>query len=119
MSIAARIRKARLEAGFSQSHLADLMGVTRSACSQWEQPDGTSPRGARLQRLATVLGVSVEWLATGRDDARDARAADPSPGYRNALSAEELEILDRYAQLDRDGRRLLLGLVRRLKPVRR
>ena len=65
MSIAARIRKARIEAGFSQSHLAELMRVTRSACSQWEQPGGTAPRGSRLERLATVLGVTVEWIATG------------------------------------------------------
>ena len=118
MSIAARIRKARLDAGFSQSHLAHLMRVTRSACSQWEQPGGTAPRGSRLQRLATVLGVSVEWLATG-DDPADPRAADPRAGYRNALSADERELLDRYAQMDRDGQKALLGLLKRLKPFRR
>lgn len=118
MSIAARIRKARLDAGFSQSHLADLMRVTRSACSQWEQPGGTAPRGSRLQRLATVLGVSVEWLATG-DDPDVPRAADSHTGYRNALSADERDLLDRYAQMDRDGQRALLGLLKRLKPLRR
>lgn len=118
MSIAARIRKARLDAGFSQSHLADLMRVTRSACSQWEQPGGTAPRGSRLQRLATVLGVSVEWLATG-GDGTDPRAADARAGYRNALSADERELLDRYAQMDRDGQKALIGLLKRLKPLRR
>ncbi len=118
MSIATRIRKARLDAGFSQSHLADLMRVTRSACSQWEQPDGTAPRGSRLQRLATVLGVSVEWLATG-DDPTDPRAHDEHAGYRNALSADERELLDRFAQMGRDGQRALLGLLKRLKPLRR
>lgn len=119
MSIAARIRKARLDAGFSQSHLAGLMRVTRSACSQWEQPGGTAPRGSRLQRLATVLGVSVEWLATGGDGASDPRTADARAGYRNALSADERELLDRYAQMDRDGQKALLGLLKRLKPLRR
>src|SRR5690606_31349747 len=101
MSIAARIRKARIDAGYSQAHLAELMRVTRSACSQWEQPGGTAPRGSRLERLATVLGVSVEWIATGHADARDPHTADSRAGYRNALSADERELLDRFAQLDR------------------
>lgn len=118
MSTATRIRKARLDAGLSQSRLAELMNVTRSACSQWEQPHGTAPRGTRLERLATLLGVSVEWLATGRAEPAP-RAAYPSPGYRNALSAEERELLDRFAHLDRDGQKLLLGLLRRIKPQRR
>ena len=119
MSIAARIRKARIEAGFSQSHLAELMRVTRSACSQWEQPGGTAPRGSRLERLATVLGVSVEWIATGHGDAREPHTADARAGYRNALSGDERELLDRFAQLDREGQKSLLGLLRRVKPTRR
>lgn len=118
MSIASRIRKARIAAGFSQSHLADLMHVTRSACSQWEQPGGTAPRGSRLERLATVLGVSVEWLATGGDD-RELRAADAGAGYRNALSSDERELLERYALMDRDSQRALLVLLRRVKASRR
>lgn len=117
MSIASRIRKARIAAGFSQSHLADLMHVTRSACSQWEQPGGTAPRGTRLERLATVLGVSVEWLATGGDG--DVRAEDATGGYRNALSVEERELLERYALMDRDSQRALLVLLRRVKAPRR
>ena len=117
MSIASRIRKARLAAGFSQSHLAELMHVTRSACSQWEQPGGTAPRGSRLERLATVLGVSVEWLATGQHGG-DVRTADASGGYRNALSLEEREVLERYALMDRDAQRALLVLLRRVKAKR-
>ena len=116
MSIASRIRKARLAAGYSQSHLAELMHVTRSACSQWEQPGGTAPRGSRLERLATVLGVSVEWLATGQE--AEVGTADATGGYRNALSVDEREVLERYARMDRDGQRALLVLMRRLKAKR-
>lgn len=118
MSISARIRKARREAGLSQSQLAELMKVTRSACSQWEQPQGTAPRGSRLQRLATLLGVSVEWLATGRD-ADGSRTADPIPAYHEALSSDEREILDRYARLDGAGQQALLAVLRRLRPAKR
>lgn len=114
MSIATRIRKSRRDAGLSQSQLAKLMKVTRSACSQWEQPDGTAPRGSRLQRLATLLGVTVEWLATGEGDASGARTAEAPAGYRKALTDDERALLDGYAALDRDGREALLTLVRRL-----
>lgn len=119
MSTAARIRKARIDAGLSQSRLAELMSVTRSACSQWEQDGGTAPRGSRLERLATLLGVSVEWLATGHRDEQAPRAAYPGHGYRNALTSDERELLDRFAQLDRDGQKILIGLLRRLKATRR
>jgi transcriptional regulator with XRE-family HTH domain len=117
VSIGARIRKARREAGLSQAQLADLMKVTRSACSQWEQPNGTAPRGSRLQRLAMLLGVSVEWLATGHEPGP--RAAYPTPRYHDALTREEREILDRFARLDRDGQQALLGVLRRLRALKR
>lgn len=120
MTISTRIRAARRAAGLSQSQLAELMNVTRSACSQWEQPQGTAPRGTRLERLATLLGVSVEWLATGNGemDGRD-RAADTRPSYRNALTDEERELLDAYAHLRKDGRRAVLALMREMRAVRR
>lgn len=118
MTIGARIRKARRDAGLSQAQLAELMKVTRSACSQWEQAHGTAPRGSRLQRLAMLLGVTVEWLATGRDDERP-RTADPMPRYAEALTGDEREILERFARLDRDGQQAVLAVLRRLRGVRR
>ena len=66
MGIHDRIREAREQAGVSQTELARLLGVTRSACSQWESATGTAPRRERLEQLAQLLGVSFEWLATGR-----------------------------------------------------
>lgn len=118
MTIGARIRKARREAGLSQAQLAELMKVTRSACSQWEQARGTAPRGSRLQRLAALLGVTVEWLATGHDDSTP-RAAYPTPRYHDALSGDEREILERFARLDRDGQLAVLAVMRRLRPQRK
>lgn len=119
MSTASRIRRARRDAGLSQAQLAKLMKVTRSACSQWEQPGGTTPRGTRLQRLAALLGVTVEWLATGEGATAGARAAEPPPGYRSALAGDERELLEGYSALDRDGRQALLTLVRRLSTRKR
>lgn len=61
-----RIRHARRLANFSQSSLAERVGVVPSAVAQWELPDGTSPTVDHLARVANCAGVAFEWLATGR-----------------------------------------------------
>jgi transcriptional regulator with XRE-family HTH domain len=65
-----RIRLARRRAGYSQEALAQLLGVKRSAVANWEATSGASPCGANLERLAEVLKVAYEWLATGRGEMR-------------------------------------------------
>lgn len=65
-----RIRLARRKAGHSQQALAQLLGVKRSAVANWEGVNGASPCGANLERLAEVLKVAYEWLATGRGEMR-------------------------------------------------
>lgn len=61
-----RIRHARRLAGMTQARLAEAIGVGASAVAQWELPSGTSPTAEHMERIATVCGVSFEWLATGR-----------------------------------------------------
>jgi transcriptional regulator with XRE-family HTH domain len=61
-----RIRQARRNAKLSQKALAMLVGVHRSAVSQWEQPAGSMPTLENLARIAVTTSVQFEWLATGR-----------------------------------------------------
>ena len=65
-----RIRLARRKAGLSQEVLAQQLGVRRSAVANWEAVAGANPCGANLERLAEVLQVAHEWLATGRGEMR-------------------------------------------------
>jgi transcriptional regulator with XRE-family HTH domain len=75
MSIHVRIKTRRLELGYSQERLAKELGVTRQTIKQWEtDPDpsnpkvfSTAPKRTRLAEVARLLGVTEEWLATGRD----------------------------------------------------
>ena len=53
-------------AKLSQTELAVLVGVQRSAVAQWESETGTHPSVEHLSKLATVTGATFEWLATGR-----------------------------------------------------
>lgn len=63
----ARLRAARRNLGWTQQDLADRMCVARTTIQSWET-------GARHMDLYTVcelaktLNVSIEYLATGRED---------------------------------------------------
>ena len=78
MALAERIRRARRIAGTSQQGLANALGVTRSAVSNWESANAARPATARLAMLANVLDVSFEWIATGRGEMRLSRPAHDS-----------------------------------------
>jgi len=122
MCIGVRIRKARLAAGISQTRLAELMGVTRSACSQWELPEGgTAPRQSRLAEIARLLGVNYFWLVTGQvaqtgDGDADTMGREmvdpPTAPEARPLNREQKELISLYSQLSPQGRSALLMLLR-------
>ena len=61
-----RIGILRQEKGMTQSVLAERLGITPQAISKWER--GLSfPDLSRMEELATMLEVSVDYLLTGKD----------------------------------------------------
>jgi transcriptional regulator with XRE-family HTH domain len=69
-TLAMRIRESRKFGELSRAELARRVGVRPSAAVQWELEDGTAPSVRNLMKIAGVLNVSFEWLATGRGMAR-------------------------------------------------
>ena len=65
MSIGERITELRNEKDISQGTLAQILGVSRQAISNWEN-DQSSPDTLHLIKLADILDTEVEYLATGR-----------------------------------------------------
>ncbi|KFN40992.1 helix-turn-helix domain-containing protein [Arenimonas oryziterrae] len=61
-----RIRQARRAASYSQSELAQQVGVQRSAVAQWERQGGSRPTTENLSKIALATTINFEWLATGR-----------------------------------------------------
>src|SRR3972149_7861123 len=116
MSINARVRQARKAAGISQSRLAQILGVTRSACSQWESVQGTVPRRERLEQLANLLGVSYEWLATGVKTKGEKQAfsikEDAPSTYKTAMTRDQEELLRLYNALSVKARIALMEFLR-------
>ena len=67
MTLGKRISELRNERKYSQEYLAECMNVSRQAVSKWEN-DVSSPDTNNLIQLAELFGVSVEYLATGKED---------------------------------------------------
>jgi transcriptional regulator with XRE-family HTH domain len=125
-----RIALARKRAGFSKSELARALGVTPTACNSWELPsahkNSSRPSVANLAKLAAVLNVRFEWLATGRGEVQSppmersrlpagaqGRSANRQPPDKpRGLDAEQRRLLDVYRNLPPGERKVLLGFVK-------
>lgn len=69
-TLPARIQSARRYARLSQQALADRIGVSRPAVSQWETEGdkGTAPNRDNLAAISRITGAPMDWLL---DDSAD------------------------------------------------
>lgn len=63
----ARLRSTRKSIGLSQKELAEKIGVKPTTLGNWETGIAT-PRTEELKKLASVLGVSIDYLLGMVDD---------------------------------------------------
>lgn len=111
-----RIAAGREALGFSQSQLAERLGVTLTALEQWEF-DQSAPRANRIQMLAGVLNVSLIWLMSGESegdgsDADDDDQETDAEGMLRAmrqLRSDQIRLAERTGRLEKKLRALLQG----------
>ena len=65
-SFGQKLYEYRINAGLSQSELAEKLGVTNKAVSKWET-GAAKPSTELIRRLSAVLGVSVDELLSLKD----------------------------------------------------
>ncbi|MDE6273981.1 MAG: helix-turn-helix domain-containing protein [Clostridiales bacterium] len=86
----------RRKKGMTQQELADELGVTNKAVSNWETGE-TFPETKQLVPLADIFGVSVDDLLRGRES--EAAPPDPEPAPKQdeqkPLPKKE-EIIEKY-----------------------
>lgn len=70
-----RIESERRKIGINKAQLADHLGVSGSAVSQWEN-EGKQPSAKNYAKMAKLFGVSVDYL----------RGTDDTPTYPKGLS---------------------------------
>lgn len=96
----------------SQQALAEHLGVSRGAVSNWESANGCSPSVERLSRVATLCGVSFPWLATGQGPmvVTGAESGAPSAAPTTVLCPFELHLLQAYRRAPDQLKKLLQDL---------
>jgi len=65
---AERLRRLRKARGFTQVLLGERLGITYHAIGRWERAYDAPDRD-RIPDLARLLGVSTDYLLTGRENA--------------------------------------------------
>lgn len=111
-----RIREARESLAWSQEDLARRMHVSQPTISNWEA-GRKSPRTQIMIRLAQVLGVSMEWLSTGRGPMQAPPMLVSSPQaaiYLPEREADENRLLLCYSRLKPQQRVALLSFLESL-----
>lgn len=56
-----RLKELRLQHGFSQQELAEILGIKRNTYSDWENGK-CKPNYEKLEKIADFFGVSLDWL---------------------------------------------------------
>lgn len=108
-----RIKAARKVLGWSQADLARRMFVSQPSVAAWEL-GSKAPHTKNLTRLAVLLGVSFEWLTTGRGEMHPPHGASTfNPD--DWMLPEEHQLLSCYSRLKPQQRTALLGFLESLE----
>jgi len=109
MNFGERLIQARKALGLNQSELARRTGITRSAISQLERDERRRLSMDNLFKVAKVLQVNPEWLATGEGTSRGGFYPLPADDEAQAIAL-------RVDRLDRKQRDALKRLLDSLEP---
>lgn len=92
-TLSERLQQALRRSGISQAELARRCGVKQPSVHGWLSGKAKFLRGENLLKAASVLGVSEDWLATGRgamDTPPAHRAPAQGPSARQPMTPDEL-----------------------------
>lgn len=99
MDMGNRIKRARTARQLSQQTLADNIGVTRSAVSQWEHGNTKNMRPENLIRLAVTLRTSPEFIVFGKSDAETTPCSPVFDGWNELPELVQTNIGDLIKKL--------------------
>lgn len=98
--ICARIKQARVEAGFTQEDMAALLNVTTRA---WQNYEHIRVPFRRLAEIAKLSGVTQEWLLHG--DAPESQTLADRLRELEATVAESVALMREALELLREAQR--------------
>jgi transcriptional regulator with XRE-family HTH domain len=114
--VGSRVRMRRMMLSMSQTKLADALGITFQQVQKYEK--GTNRIGAsRLQHIARILQVPVEFLFEDAPGQPKANGEAPSPSYVSEFLAtsDGLALTKAFTRLkDAKLRRCIVRLVQEI-----
>lgn len=93
-----RLRFYMEQKGLKQADLVERTGINKSSISEYLSGN-YEPKQRNIYKIAMALGVKPSQLMGVADE-----EAAPRRGNLFALSAEEMALIQKYRQLDNDGR---------------
>lgn len=97
MSIGSRMRERREELGITQPELADMLGITKGAVSNYETGANT-PKASMMYKIFKVLKCDANYLY--QDDLAESESS--------MLPQDERNILRMYRALNAEGKEKLI-----------
>lgn len=104
-TITDRINEVLKENNLRRADLSRGTGIGESTIRGWIS-DGKTPSVTAAQKVAQYLGVSLDWLVTGKGE---------TPPINKAFTPEEQELIDIFRILDERDKRDLLENARNKK----
>lgn len=96
-SMGERIRERRGELAYSQRDLQRESGVSGDVIVKIEH-DARTFRPSTVRRVADALGVSAEWLTTGRETSRNREVSGERPKVEVRVSGKRTEATEAAAR---------------------
>ena len=103
-----KIRELRKANGYTLKQLGVLIGVGESTVSQYEN-EKRQPDNATLIKLASIFGVSVDYLLGVDDKPTEERQ---SPSATSGLTERERALLDLFSRVPADKQNLVVQMIR-------
>lgn len=97
-----RIRVLRREAGFTQSELAEKIGVTYRTYQNYEAGVST-PSGKTMSKLSALFGVSMDMLSS-----REPKSPSPTENRELRALLEEMQALFAGGRVSDDDKKYVI-----------
>lgn len=110
MDFRSRLRDQIEYCGLLDKEVAARAGITKRAVDSYVGSRGCMPSAEIAVRLARVLGVTVEYLVTGKDNRINEHLQNPSYCAENPFTPEEKRLLKSFKSLNARDKKLLLSI---------
>jgi transcriptional regulator with XRE-family HTH domain len=97
MTIGNRVLKLLAEKDLKQKDLAEYLGTKPSTISGWKEGN-RNPSSDSIVRICEFLGVSYEYLLTGKDNSEETEQSEPE-----YTTSAERQLLDVYRKYEDNG----------------